>query len=277
MPPEVWLDFAEAEKARDEKDVGFAAWLLGGIIALILLLVLWSPIGLFGGALPISIGAGAGAAALGWLFYRIVANANYRWRRSQRAVEIWIRPDGMRINRRIVYWNQSNAVLTAARVEKPVEATRYGILEVSVRVTGHHPSPITHHPSPITHHPSPITHHPSPITHHPSPITTHHPSPITHHPSPITHHPSPISIASPCRKTQPQQLPRRSPDSAQRDRRPNQVPNRQDRLHPSNPGPMATRERQGRKQNCCYQLDSDIDPTGTFRLRFAISENRSAF
>jgi hypothetical protein len=161
VPPEVWLDFAEAEKARDEKDVGFAAWLLGGIIALILLLVLWSPIGLFGGALPISIGAGAGAAALGWLFYRIVANANYRWRRSQRAVEIWIRPDGMRINRRIVYWNQSNAVLTAARVEKPVEATRYGILEVSVRVTGHHPSPITHHPSPITHHPSPITHHPS--------------------------------------------------------------------------------------------------------------------
>lgn len=151
VPPEIWWDFAETEKTREHRDAGFTSCAVGGILGVVIFLSMISPSD-FGTAFLVSLAVAFGSAGLIWVIQRLSSGARYGWRRRQNAVEIGVRPDGMRVNRKIVIWNQFGAILTKKKVEPASEEASYGIFEVEVRVLtgrGNHVSRTHRAPVPI--------------------------------------------------------------------------------------------------------------------------------
>ncbi|MAS93893.1 MAG: hypothetical protein CMO55_11930 [Verrucomicrobiales bacterium] len=126
-----WNVFADRELEQSKNDTPFASLLLGGVVAAITLFVAWKPAGV-----PLvfvwAVGLGLFVAMVSWFVMSRSSKRTASLRKGERSATVWLRPDGVRINKRIITWAHFGSRLESIAVEPSAEDQPYAVLQVGV-------------------------------------------------------------------------------------------------------------------------------------------------
>ena len=130
IPEETWKRFTEAEREKAVTNLINHSLIVGVVISFILLIPFWISSGFFP-AVAWSAGLGFFVAILFAFVQFLTAMSQHHWRSKQASVEVWLRTDGMKINKRPICWTQPGSSLQSIRLNK-TEESEIGMLEAVI-------------------------------------------------------------------------------------------------------------------------------------------------